>query len=101
MPLTKATVLGGAIVNFVLNVQYRHPIVPSRPLIDYSAALLLQPMALAGTVVGAQLNAMTPSWLLLALLVRMHARARAHGLALVRAVTFARTRDHRRLCSCM
>ncbi len=46
----------------------KHPTLIDRPLIDYLAVLLLEPLMLAGTVVGVLLNSVFPSWLLVALL---------------------------------
>ncbi|RLN93478.1 hypothetical protein BBJ28_00008658 [Nothophytophthora sp. Chile5] len=64
VPLSKATILGGAIASFILNVRKRHPLVRSRPLIDYETMLLMEPMTLAGTIIGVNMNAVFPEWLI-------------------------------------
>ncbi|KAG2514196.1 hypothetical protein BBO99_00008651 [Phytophthora kernoviae] len=52
VPLSKATIFGGAIASFLLNIRKRHPLVRSRPLIDYETILLMEPMTLAGTIIA-------------------------------------------------
>ncbi|KAG3175618.1 hypothetical protein C6341_g9392 [Phytophthora cactorum] len=64
VPLSKATIFGGAIASFLLNVWKRHPLVRSRPLIDYETMLLMEPMTLAGTIIGVNMNAVFPEWLI-------------------------------------
>lgn len=64
VPLSKATIFGGAIASFLMNVQKRHPLVRSRPLIDYETMLLMEPMTLAGTIIGVNMNAVFPEWLI-------------------------------------
>lgn len=39
------------------------------PLIDYDVSLVMEPMTLAGTVVGVYLNKAFPNWLITILLV--------------------------------
>jgi len=69
IPLSQATIFGGGCVNFLMNFKLKHPKVPARPLIQYDAVLMLEPMMLAGTVIGAYLNAVFPGWLIVTLLV--------------------------------
>ncbi|OWZ10141.1 hypothetical protein PHMEG_00017053 [Phytophthora megakarya] len=64
VPLSKATIFGGAIASFLLNARKRHPLVRSRPLIDYETMLLMEPMTLAGTIIGVNMNAVFPEWLI-------------------------------------
>eukprot|EP00658_Telonema_sp_P-2_P027662 TRINITY_DN21329_c0_g1_i3.p1 TRINITY_DN21329_c0_g1~~TRINITY_DN21329_c0_g1_i3.p1 ORF type:complete len:464 (-),score=127.55 TRINITY_DN21329_c0_g1_i3:180-1571(-) len=66
---SQATIFGGGLVNFFMNFPLRHPKVPDRPLIQYDVVLMLEPMMLAGTVVGAYLNAVFPSWLIVVMLL--------------------------------
>ncbi|CAI5711613.1 unnamed protein product [Hyaloperonospora brassicae] len=63
VPLSKATIFGGAIASFLVNVRKRHPLVLHRPLIDYETMLLMEPLTLAGTIIGVHLNAVFPEWL--------------------------------------
>lgn len=69
IPLSQATIFGGGIVNFLMNYPLTHPKIPERPLIQYDAVLMLEPMMLAGTVLGAYLNAVFPGWLIVVLLL--------------------------------
>ncbi|CAH0515318.1 unnamed protein product [Peronospora belbahrii] len=64
VPLSKATIFGGAIASFLLNVRKHHPLVRNRPLIDYETILLMEPMTLAGTIIGVNMNAVFPEWLI-------------------------------------
>lgn len=66
---TQAVILGGSLVNLAFNIRLKNPTAPHRPLIDYSAALVLEPMLLAGTTFGVMLNVILPTWLLVVLLV--------------------------------
>jgi len=68
MPLSKASILGGAIANFFYNMLQRHP-GADRPLIDYDIVGIMEPCVLLGTVVGVYAIKLLPSWLVLALLV--------------------------------
>lgn len=68
IPLSKATIFGAAISNNYYNLQKRHP-QADRPLVDYYTAMLLEPVLLAGTVMGVLVNAVSPGWLITVLLV--------------------------------
>jgi hypothetical protein len=63
VPLSKATILGGAIATNVINLQRRHPFA-NRPIIDFDAIQLLVPSLLAGTIFGVIFNAVAPDWLI-------------------------------------
>merc|ERR1719428_1469626 len=43
VPLSQACILGAAVAHFILNVPRKHPLLP-RPVIDYGALLILEPM---------------------------------------------------------
>ena len=64
----QATIFGAAISNNYYNLQKRHP-QADRPLVDYYTAMLLEPVLLAGTVMGVLVNAVSPGWLITVLLV--------------------------------
>lgn len=64
VPLSQATIFGGSIVNMVMNYPLKNDMIPTRPLIDYNAVLMLTPMLLAGTIIGVLLNTIFPSWLI-------------------------------------
>jgi uncharacterized membrane protein YfcA len=68
IPLSNTLILGSSIVNWLQIGMKRHP-TANRPLIDYKLALLLQPLSVAGTIIGFLLNTVFPSWLILVLLV--------------------------------
>ena len=62
-------IFGGSIVNLFMNYRSSHPTVPTRPLIDYDAVLILEPLMLLGTTVGVVLNTVSPTWLIVLILV--------------------------------
>jgi len=64
IPLSKATIFGGAIANSILNLMRRHPFA-NRPLVDWIALKLVLPNLLAGTIFGVLLLAMAPAWIVL------------------------------------
>jgi hypothetical protein len=68
IPLSKATILGGAITNNYFNLQRRHP-VANRPLVDYTTSMILEPVLLLGTIIGVFFNAVSPGWAITVLLV--------------------------------
>ena len=65
IPLSKATIMGGAIANAFLRWPARHPSA-DRPLIAFDVAVMLEPTTLIGTVVGVTLNTVFPPWLITA-----------------------------------
>jgi len=67
IPLSSATIFGGAIFHFCRNVWRRHP-KADRPLIDWNFIGLMQPMLIAGAVIGSFINKMVPDWVLAILL---------------------------------
>jgi uncharacterized membrane protein YfcA len=69
VPISQAMIFGGSIVNIYINYNSRHPVVKSRPLIDYDTVLILEPLMLLGTTVGVMLNAISPTWLIVVILV--------------------------------
>lgn len=68
VPLSNLLIVGASLANYLLMFRKKHPYA-NRPLVDYDTAMLLQPMSLAGTVLGVFLNQVFPSWLILALLI--------------------------------
>ena len=65
VPISQAMIFGGSLVNLVMNYRSRHPVVKTRPLIDYDAVLILEPLMLLGTTFGVMLNAVSPTWLII------------------------------------
>ena len=68
IPLTQATVFGASVMNLVHNGNKRHPDF-DRPLIDYHTALMLEVTTLLGTVLGVDLNSLSPVWMITILLI--------------------------------
>ena len=69
IPLSQVTIFAGSLVNLAFNVRLKSPVNPKNPLIDFNSILVLEPMLLAGTIVGVILNIVSPSWLLVLLLM--------------------------------
>jgi len=68
IPLSNVTVFGGAVANTVLNIRKRHPSA-DRTLIDWDLILAMEPLTIAGALIGAFLNKVLPELLLTVLLV--------------------------------
>eukprot|EP01028_Stygiella_incarcerata_P001404 TRINITY_DN1244_c0_g1_i1.p1 TRINITY_DN1244_c0_g1~~TRINITY_DN1244_c0_g1_i1.p1 ORF type:complete len:594 (+),score=153.12 TRINITY_DN1244_c0_g1_i1:137-1783(+) len=68
IPLSKATALGTAIANYVVFSLMKRPDRPNFPIIDYSAASILEPAVLLGAMIGVYLNMVSPDWLVVILL---------------------------------
>ncbi|BBN07405.1 hypothetical protein MPTK1_4g03600 [Marchantia polymorpha subsp. ruderalis] len=60
--LSNFVMVGGQSVTMVLNLAQSHPLHPERSLIDFDAALLLQPNLLLGISTGVILNVVLPNW---------------------------------------
>jgi len=65
VPLSATTIVGGSLSAFFIIVRLKHPDpnANGRPLIAYDLILVLLPGALAGTVLGVLINAVSPNWL--------------------------------------
>jgi len=57
------------VANNLLNARKHHPDHPSRPVIDWDLILQLEPMTMAGALVGADLNDLLPELVLVVLLL--------------------------------
>merc|ERR1719343_171221 len=68
IPLSNVTVFGGAIANMILNSRKRHPLA-DRPLIDWDLILVMEPLTIAGALLGAFLNKILPEQFLSFMLV--------------------------------
>lgn len=68
IPLSNITVFGGAIANMILNSRKRHPLA-DRPLIDWDLILVMEPLTIAGALMGAFLNKILPEQFLTFMLV--------------------------------
>ncbi|OQS06227.1 hypothetical protein THRCLA_01727 [Thraustotheca clavata] len=71
IPMSKATIFGGAIATFYSNFWKKHPYQPRRPVIDFALSGLMEPPTLIGTIFGVMANSTFPSWLILSLLVTL------------------------------
>ncbi|POM74843.1 hypothetical protein PHPALM_8136, partial [Phytophthora palmivora] len=67
-PISNVAILGGAVANAWFNMRKRHPSV-DRPLIDPELALGMIPVVIGGTVLGAVINKLIPSYVLSLLFV--------------------------------
>ena len=56
IPLSKITAFGGAIANVILLWNRKHSTVPHRHLIDWDIVLLMEPMTMAGALIGTMIN---------------------------------------------
>lgn len=61
-------IFGSSVFNYMAHFLRRHPDI-DKPLIDYEATMLLEPIALLGTTVGVLFNVMFPNWLTTILVV--------------------------------
>ncbi|BBN02930.1 uncharacterized protein MPTK1_2g19400 [Marchantia polymorpha subsp. ruderalis] len=66
--LSNFMILGGSIVNLIINLRQHHPFHKSKPVIDFDVLLLMQPNMLLGISIGVIFNVILPSWLITALL---------------------------------
>jgi hypothetical protein len=77
IPLSNVTVFGGACANFYLNRSKRHP-KADRPLMDWDLILIMQPMTIAGALLGSFVNKILPELVLTICLVLLLAYT-THG----------------------
>merc|ERR1719289_422315 len=63
IPLSNATILGSSFGQILLNYRKRHPLA-NRPLINWDIMLMMEPLTIAGAVVGSVANVLCPLWLL-------------------------------------
>lgn len=68
IPLSKVTIFGISIGGYLVNWRKRHP-EADRPLIAYDVAMVMEPMTLAGTIIGVYLNVTFPAYLIIVFLV--------------------------------
>lgn len=68
--LSTACIFGTAISNFIILALRQHP-ERKRPLINYSAALIFEPIILSGTTLGVLLNYMLPNFATVIVLILM------------------------------
>lgn len=68
IPLSNITVFGGAVANTWLNASKRHPLA-DRPLVDWDLILIMEPLTIAGALMGAFLNKLLREEILVVMLV--------------------------------
>mmetsp|Transcript_17380 Transcript_17380/g.25968 ORF Transcript_17380/g.25968 Transcript_17380/m.25968 type:complete len:520 (+) Transcript_17380:250-1809(+) len=68
IPLSNITVFGGAMANTYLNAKKRHPLA-DRPLVDWDLILIMEPLTIAGALIGAFLNKLLREEVLAVMLV--------------------------------
>eukprot|EP01032_Pedospumella_encystans_P012062 gene12062-13980_t len=77
VPLSNFTIVGSSITNMVLNIPKRHPEC-DRPLVDWDLILVMEPLTMAGAIVGAFVSKVIPDWILVISLVLLLAYT-THG----------------------
>lgn len=73
IPLSNFTILGSSMMNMVINTYKRHPEV-DRPLVDWDLIMVMEPLTMAGAIVGALIGKVLPDWILVTLLVLLLAQ---------------------------
>jgi len=68
VPLSNCTILGGSVANCILNLQKRQKKC-DRPLIDFDIVNVMEPMTIAGAVLGSLINKLLPGWILTLMLM--------------------------------
>lgn len=68
IPLSNITVFGGSLANTYLNARKRHPLA-DRPLVDWDLILIMEPLTIAGALIGAFLNKLLREEILAVMLV--------------------------------
>lgn len=68
IPLSNITVFGGAVANTYLNSKKRHPLA-DRPMVDWDLILIMEPLTIAGALMGAFLNKLLREEVLVIMLV--------------------------------
>jgi len=66
--ISQGCIVGAAIAHLLLNAGKKHPLLDI-PVVDYAALLVLEPMLLAGALIGVMLNGMLPSVVILLILI--------------------------------
>jgi uncharacterized membrane protein YfcA len=66
--LSNFTIVGSSITNILMNLPKRHPHA-DRPLVDWDLILVMEPLTMAGAIVGAFLSKILPDWILVISLV--------------------------------
>ena len=70
IPISSVTVFGGALATLCINARKRHPLA-DRPLIDWNLVLVMEPLVLAGALVGTMLHRVLSEKLTIVLLVAL------------------------------
>jgi uncharacterized membrane protein YfcA len=68
IPLSNITVFGGALANTYLNAKKRHPLA-DRPLVDWDLILVMEPLTIAGALIGVFINKLLQEEVLVVMLV--------------------------------
>jgi uncharacterized membrane protein YfcA len=63
IPLSACTIFGGSVFHIMRNISRRHP-TADRLLIDWNFIALMQPLLIAGAVIGSFLNKVIPDYIL-------------------------------------
>jgi uncharacterized membrane protein YfcA len=96
VPLSTIMIFGSSIANFIILVPQKHPRT-DRPIIDYTTALILEPIILCGTTIGIMLNIVLPNWILviflLLLLIFTSIRTFIRGISVFKSERLSRLQE--------
>jgi uncharacterized membrane protein YfcA len=77
IPLSNFTIVGSSITNMIMNLVKRHPDA-DRPLVDWDLIVVMEPLTMAGAIVGAFIGKLLPDIILVTSLVALLAYT-THG----------------------
>jgi len=69
VPLSQVMIVGGAIVNVLMFMGDSHPKFKERPRIDFEIVMMLNPSLACGVTLGVICHIISPSWLIVLLLI--------------------------------
>jgi len=69
IPLSKATIFAGAIMNIAMIINKKHPKNPTEPLIDFALASIMLPLLLSATMIGVIMTKSFPPIIIVVLLI--------------------------------
>lgn len=70
IPLSNFTIVGSSVTNMIMNLVKRHPDA-DRPLVDWDLIVIMEPLTMAGAIVGAFVGKLLPDWILVTSLVAL------------------------------
>jgi len=110
VPLSNITILGGSIANTFFNFLKKHPFETDpppgrkpvlRPRIDFDIVNVMEPMTIAGAVLGSLINKVLPGWLLTIMLMVILAAITIKTVISGRAKWNKENKDRERKANCI